>query len=49
MSKLAGKRDIAMAILVTTGFSENVVVAENGFQMLEVLYFAIGRGLNLLQ
>jgi len=36
---LAGKRDIAIAIPATTGFSENVVVAETGFQMLEVLLF----------
>ena len=39
MSKLAGKRDIATAILATTGFSKNVEVAATGFQMLEVLLF----------
>ena len=33
----------------TTRFSENVVMAETSYQMLEVLLFAIERGLNLLQ
>ena len=39
MSKLSGKGDIATPILATTGFSENVVLAETGFQMIEVLLF----------
>ena len=39
VSKLSGKRDIATPILATTGFSENVVLGETGFQMLEVLLF----------
>ena len=44
---LAGKRDSRRRS--TKSFSENVVVAETSYQMLEVLSFAIGRGLNLLQ
>ena len=44
---LAGKRDSRRRS--TTSFSENVVVAETSYQMLEVLSFAIGTGLNLLQ
>ena len=39
MSKLSGKRDIATPILATTGFSENVVLAETDFQMLHGLLF----------
>ena len=37
MSKLSGKGDIATPILATTGFSENVVLGETGFQLLVVL------------
>ena len=44
---LAGKRDSRRRS--TTSFSKNVVVAETSYQMLEVLSFAIGTGLNLLQ
>ena len=31
----------------TTSFSKNVMVAETSLQMLQVLAFAIGKGLNL--
>ena len=41
---MAGKRGSCRHS--TTSFSENVVVAETSYQMLEVLAFAIGRGLN---
>ena len=43
---------VAVDILLPTSRSENVVVAETSYQLLEVFfhyYFAIGRGLNLLQ